>query len=52
MTREFLVSRIAGRGRGKNDFYASHDIEDIVNIFDGRPEIVDEIKRDASFLGK
>lgn len=34
----------AFRTRGKMDFYASHDFEDIVSIFDGRIEIVDEIK--------
>lgn len=29
--------------RGKGDFLGSHDLEDIVNVLDGRPEIVDEI---------
>jgi len=30
-------------GRGNGDFGASHDIEDIVNLVDGRAEIVDEV---------
>jgi predicted nucleotidyltransferase len=29
--------------RGGGDFGASHDIEDIVNLIDGRPELTDEI---------
>jgi predicted nucleotidyltransferase len=29
--------------RGKGDYGASHDIEDIVNLVDGRAEIVDEV---------
>lgn len=29
--------------RGDGNFGASHDIEDIVNLVDGRPEIVDEV---------
>ena len=30
-------------GRGQGDFGASHDIEDIVNLIDGRAELMDEI---------
>jgi len=30
-------------GRGGGDFGASHDIEDIVNLIDGRPELSDEV---------
>jgi predicted nucleotidyltransferase len=29
--------------RGGGDFGASHDIEDIINLIDGRPELVKEI---------
>lgn len=29
--------------RGKGDFLGSHDLEDIVNVMDGRPELIDEI---------
>ncbi|HEY2864632.1 MAG TPA: hypothetical protein VGK37_13520 [Casimicrobiaceae bacterium] len=35
-------------GRGKGDYGTSHDIEDIINVIDGRPELVDEVaKSDA-----
>jgi hypothetical protein len=41
----FLATKFeAFRTRGKMDFYASHDFEDIVSVFDGRIEIIDEIK--------
>lgn len=41
----FLATKIeAFYDRGAGDFGASHDIEDIVNLIDGRPEIVDEVK--------
>lgn len=40
----FLATKVeAFRGRGKGDFLASHDIEDIVAVLDGRPEIVGEV---------
>jgi len=29
--------------RGRGDFLGSHDLEDIVNVMDGRPELIDEI---------
>jgi predicted nucleotidyltransferase len=29
--------------RGQNDFLASHDLEDIINVLDGRPELVEEV---------
>ena len=35
------LSAFADRGRG--DVYASHDLEDIVGLVDGRPELVDEV---------
>jgi hypothetical protein len=35
-------------GRGDGDFRASHDIEDIVNLIDGRPELVNEVASAAS----
>jgi hypothetical protein len=31
--------------RGKMDFYASHDFEDIITVMDGRSEIIEEIKQ-------
>jgi predicted nucleotidyltransferase len=40
----FLATKIeAYRNRGAGDFMASHDMEDIVTLLDGRPEIVDEV---------
>jgi len=33
----------AFRGRGKGDFYASSDLEDIITVLDGRPTVVQEI---------
>ncbi|BCG46215.1 hypothetical protein GEOBRER4_n1001 [Citrifermentans bremense] len=40
----FLATKIeAFRNRGRWDFYASHDMEDIVTLLDGRPEIVEEV---------
>ncbi len=41
----FLATKAeAFRGRGHNDFLASHDLEDIITILDGRSEIVVELK--------
>jgi hypothetical protein len=47
----FLATKIeAFRGRGKNDFMASHDIEDIITVLDGRSEVVAEIKATEASL--
>jgi predicted nucleotidyltransferase len=41
----FVATKLeAYKGRGNNDLLASHDMEDILNIIDGRPELIDEIK--------
>ena len=32
-------------GRGAGDYLASHDLEDIITVIDGRSEIIDEISR-------
>lgn len=49
----FVATKLeAYRGRGKNDPLQSRDIEDILNIFDGRKEIVAEIKQSAEGLNK
>jgi len=43
----FLATKLkAFDGRGNRDYMMSHDIEDIVAVLDGRPEIADEV-RDA-----
>lgn len=41
----FLSTKIdAFHNRGVDDFVLSHDMEDIITLLDGRPEIVDEVK--------
>lgn len=41
----FLATKIeAFNGRGGGDYMASHDMEDIITIMDGRPEIISEIR--------
>ncbi|MFK8012957.1 MAG: nucleotidyl transferase AbiEii/AbiGii toxin family protein [Marinicellaceae bacterium] len=40
----FIATKIvAYEGRGNNDLLMSHDIEDVLTIFDGRVQIVEEI---------
>jgi predicted nucleotidyltransferase len=53
----FVATKLeAFYGRGKGDYAASHDIEDIVAVVDGRPELISEIAgSDAdvrSYLGE
>ena len=41
----FLATKIdAFHNRGADDFIASHDMEDIITLLDGRPEIVEEVR--------
>jgi predicted nucleotidyltransferase len=41
----FLATKLeAFHGRGNGDYLASRDIEDIVSVIDGRPELIDEIR--------
>ena len=41
----FLATKIdAFHNRGADDYIASHDMEDIITLLDGRPEIVDEVR--------
>lgn len=47
----FLATKIeAFKGRGNEDYMASHDMEDIITVLDGRREIVDEIKSSSDAL--
>lgn len=47
----FLATKIeAFYGRGNGDYMASHDMEDIISLLDGRPEIIDEIRSSPSEL--
>ena len=41
---------VAFFGRGKNDFVASHDFEDIVTVIDGRFELLEEIAQESEEL--
>jgi len=47
----FLATKIeAFNGRGSGDYMASHDMEDIITILDGRPEIISEIRSSSDDL--
>jgi hypothetical protein len=53
----FCASKLeAFAGRGKNDFQASRDVEDLIVVVDGRTELVGEIRAAAgdvrSYLAK
>ena len=40
----FLGTKLeAFKGRGKNDLLASHDLEDVIAVIDGRPSLLDEV---------
>jgi len=47
----FLATKIeAFRGRGRGDFFASHDLEDMIYVIDGRSTIVDEVQTETPLL--
>lgn len=47
----FLATKLeAFKDRGKQDFLLSHDIEDIISIIDGRPELVDDVSKTSDIL--
>jgi len=47
----FLATKIeAFKGRGHDDYMASHDMEDLITVLDGRPEIVSAIRASADDL--
>ncbi|MCX5830935.1 MAG: hypothetical protein NT140_03440 [Deltaproteobacteria bacterium] len=47
----FLATKIeAFKGRGGGDYMASHDMEDIITVLDGRPEIIAEIRSSSEEL--
>lgn len=47
----FLATKIeAFRGRGNGDYLASHDLEDMITLIDGRKELLDEIKTASADL--
>ena len=42
----FLGTKLeAFKGRGKNDYFASHDLEDVIAVIDGRASLPDEIRQ-------
>jgi hypothetical protein len=50
-TPYFIGTKLeAFRGRGKGDFYASSDLEDIITVLDGRPTVVEEVADSTSEL--
>jgi predicted nucleotidyltransferase len=41
----FLATKLAAfKGRGDDDLLGSHDLEDIITLVAGRPEIVEEVR--------
>lgn len=45
----FLATKLeAYKGRGNDDPIGSHDIEDILNIVDGREELIDEVRAEST----
>lgn len=47
----FLATKLeAFHGRGQFDYRMSRDVEDIITVLDGRPEIVAEVQRSAAPL--
>jgi len=41
----FIASKFeAFHGRGNNDYLASHDLEDLITVIDGRKELIEEIQ--------
>jgi hypothetical protein len=42
----FVATKLeAFEDRGKGDYLESHDLEDVLSVVDGRPELVEEIAR-------
>ncbi len=49
----FVATKMeAFQGRGRADFRMSHDLEDIITIVDGRPELASEVHRSPADLRK
>ena len=47
----FVATKIAAfRGRGQSAFFASHDLEDLIFVIDGRSTIVEEVQTETSLL--
>lgn len=47
----FLGTKLeAFKGRGKNDYFASHDLEDLIAVIDGRPSLLGELQSESKQL--
>jgi len=47
----FVATKIeAFRGRGKRDFFGSHDLEDIIAVVDGRESLTKEVRAESEDL--
>ncbi len=47
----FLATKIeAFKGRGRGDFLASHDLEDLIFVIDGRSTVVEEVQTETAVL--
>lgn len=47
----FLATKLAAfDGRGQGDYVASHDLEDIVAVLDGRQEVIEEVRQSEPAL--
>ena len=53
MPEHFVATKLeAFLDRGKGDYLESHDLEDVLSVVDGRPELVEELaKADAELRG-
>jgi len=42
----FLATKLeAFEGRGNRDYLLSHDLEDLISVIDGRPEVIEEVQQ-------
>lgn len=47
----FLITKIeAFKGRGNGDYMFSHDIEDLIAVLEGRPELLDEVRNNDDVI--
>ena len=47
----FIATKLeAFKGRGKGDFFGSHDLEDLISVVDGRPALVAEVQAGVADL--
>ncbi len=47
----FLATKLdAFKGRGDGDFFASHDLEDLIFVVDGRSSVVEEVRAEVPTL--